>query len=191
MSWRRVCCRPNKVLYKFQESMLHGFVTFLQIIYIDVWIERTDVVHRLHDELTDVFQHFLACFIKSESVKGLTESQLKELDVACEDLVGIGVCQWEVPSALQTYKTCHQYFHRPSDRTIIQCDEHLILKHIQPCKMLSVISLQSTRQHFFYSILFLFIYKWTGTDNRRNAYMSLPLYNNIYTWHRIRMKCRW
>jgi hypothetical protein len=33
---------------------------------------------------------------------------------------------------------------------------------------------------FFHSIFFLFIYKWTGTDNRRNAYMSLPLYNNIY-----------
>ena len=43
-------------------------------------------MHRLHDELVDVFLHFLACFIKPE-VNDLTARQLKSLELSNENIL--------------------------------------------------------------------------------------------------------
>jgi hypothetical protein len=80
----------NKVLYCYRETMLHInlYMALLPIFksFLLTFQLKEPMVHRLHDELTDIFRHFLAYFIKPEVFTDLRARQLKQLDLKNEDI---------------------------------------------------------------------------------------------------------
>jgi hypothetical protein len=79
----------TKVLYEIQKTMLHVnlYMAILPLFksFILTFELKEPMIHRIHDELTDVFRHFLACFMKHDVLKGLNARQLQELDVTDEE----------------------------------------------------------------------------------------------------------
>ncbi len=72
-------------------------LTFLHLnFYVDVlplfksfvlmFEQKEPMVHRLHEEQTDLVQNFLACFIRHEHLKGVSASDLKNLAVDDKNL---------------------------------------------------------------------------------------------------------
>ena len=49
--------------------------------FVLMFEQKEPMVHRLHDELTELFRLFLACFIKHEAIKDLNAKKLAGLDV--------------------------------------------------------------------------------------------------------------
>ena len=79
---RRIC--DKVVLQKDKtQPMSHSYEAILPIFksFVLIFEQKVPQVHRIHYQISSVAREFLACFVNHDSIKGLTGSKLKKLDI--------------------------------------------------------------------------------------------------------------
>ena len=69
----------TQLIAHFYNSILPMFKSFVLILE-----QKSPQVHRIHSEISELTRDFFSCFTKHESLKGLTGSKLKKLNIKNE-----------------------------------------------------------------------------------------------------------
>lgn len=75
----------DKLFYQRDKTLLtmNMYLSFLSMFksFVLMFERKEPMVHRLHDEQTDLFRHFLACFMRQEKLHDISASKLQKIKV--------------------------------------------------------------------------------------------------------------
>ena len=68
---------------KFTQLVLNFYTSVLPLLsaYIKLFQTKEPLIHRVYDNITQLFKDFLCCFIKQEHLKGKSEKGLKMMNL--------------------------------------------------------------------------------------------------------------
>ena len=101
------------LMMSMYQSVLPLFKSFILMFEL-----KEPMMHRLHDEQTDLFRHFLACFLKQENLKDVSAAHLKKIDVVNQNLhlppndIFIGDAAENLLKSLKKHSTLRQEFRK-------------------------------------------------------------------------------
>lgn len=112
----------DKLFYQRDKTLLtmNMYLSVLPMFksFVLMFERKEPMVHRLHDEQTDLFRHFLACFMRQEKLHDISASKLQKIKVGDPSMhlpskdVFIGDAAERILEGLPRHLSLRQVFRR-------------------------------------------------------------------------------